>query len=248
MAVREALAACSTGRPGLGLEGGILRDAGDAVLEGLVPEAMQTELAKVVAAAPTPLVVLGGDDSVTVGVVRGVRADALLTFDAHHDCRDPMNGVTNGTPVRQLVEARDVSTVVQIGIAPFSNGESNRRWAEGAGITIIETALVHREGIDFCLDRAFVRMQEAERIAVDLDLDVLDRSYAPGAPAAMPGGLHPQMVFEAMQRLGADERVVALAITEHDPDRDLNQQTARVAALALLHFAAGVAARRLRAD
>jgi len=243
-AVRAALQRCSTGRDGLGVEGIAIADAGDIALAGLAPIEMQARLADALGEiAARPIVVIGGDNAITVGVVRGMHADALLTFDAHHDCRDPAGGVTNGTPVRQLVDARDVWRVAQIGIQPFSNGSEPRRYAEEHAITIIEAAAVHREGIDHALERAMVAMTGAERIVVDLDLDVLDRAHAPGAPASMPGGLLPTMVFEAMQRLGADPRVVALDLTELDPMRDVNEVTARTAALALLHFAAGVRSR-----
>jgi arginase family enzyme len=243
-AVRDALARCTTGREGLGIEGLAIADAGDLPLEGLAPDEMQARLAEALAEMPpVPLVVCGGDNSITVGVVRGIGADALLTFDAHHDCRDPAGGITNGTPVRQLLDARDVWRVAQIGIQPFANGIEPRRYAEEHAITIVEAATVHRDGIDHALDRALVGMTGAERIVVDLDLDVLDRAHAPGAPASMPGGLEPSMTFEAMQRLGADPRVVGLDVTELDPARDVNEVTARTAALAILHFAAGVRGR-----
>lgn len=243
-AVRAALERCSTGREGLGIEGLAIADAGDVSLVGLAPIEMQARLAEALTELRVrPIVVIGGDNSITVGVVRGVGADALLTFDAHHDCRDPSKGITNGTPVRQLIDARDVWRVAQIGIQPFSNGSEPRRYAEEHAITIVEAATVHRDGIDHALDRALVAFSGAERIVVDLDLDVLDRAHAPGAPAAMPGGLQPTMIFEALQRLGADPRVVALDLTELDPARDVNEVTARTAALALLHFAAGVRSR-----
>lgn len=242
-AVRQALATCTTGRPGLGIPGGNLHDAGDLDLSGLDVEQMQSRLAEAVSDLAEPCVVLGGDDSITVGVARGASADGLLTFDAHHDCRDPSVKVTNGSPVRQLIESGDARHVAQIGISPFANGAAPRAWAEGKGISITEAAVVHREGMDAALERASVALLDASRILVDLDLDVLDRVYAPAAPAAMPGGLTPPMIFEAMQRLGADPRVVALAITEHDPDRDINGATARLAAMSLLHFAAGVSTR-----
>lgn len=243
-AVRAALRHCSTGRDGLGIDGLAIADAGDVELATLAPIEMQARLAEAVGeVSREPIVVIGGDNSITVGVVRGARADALLTFDAHHDCRDPAAGITNGTPVRQLLDARDVWRVAQIGIQPFSNGAGPRRYAEEHAITIIEATAVHREGIDHALDRALVAMTGAERIVVDLDLDVLERAHAPAAPASMPGGLLPTMLFEAMQRLGADPRVVALDLTELDPARDVNEVTARTAALALLHFAAGVRSR-----
>ena len=65
------------------------------------------------------LVALGGDNSITYSVAKCVAATGLITFDAHYDLRD---GVSNGSPVRRLIESGLAGkNVVQIGIADFSN-------------------------------------------------------------------------------------------------------------------------------
>ncbi|WP_460785464.1 arginase family protein [Microbacterium tumbae] len=50
---------------------------------------------------PAFTIALGGDDSLTYPVARGAGATGLITADAHLDLRD---GVSNGSPVRRLVE------------------------------------------------------------------------------------------------------------------------------------------------
>src|SRR5438552_501605 len=74
----------------------------------LAPEEFQLHLEEVLRAvraqSAAPIAVLGGDNSITVGAFRGAGADALITFDAHHDVRDFSQGATNGSPVRQLIE------------------------------------------------------------------------------------------------------------------------------------------------
>lgn len=253
--VRAALERMSVGGPtpapifapgGLSLGALQLLDAGDAVLAGLDVTAIQERLESIVAAVTAqwavPLVVLGGDDCVTVAVARGVQADALVTLDAHHDCRDPGLRVTNGSPVRQLIEG-GLDRVVQVGIAPFANGAEHARWALDHGVTVFDVFDVHARGITAVLEAALQPLADAARIAVDLDLDVLDRAHAPGAPASLPGGLLPHQVIQAMFVLGAHPHVVALAITELDPARDVAEMTARMAAIAFLSFAAGVASR-----
>ena len=77
-------------------------DAGD-VDEPDGPEGEARVRARVAeAAAASDLVIaLGGDNSITFPVAGGAGAEALITLDAHFDLRD---GVSNGSPVRRLVE------------------------------------------------------------------------------------------------------------------------------------------------
>src|SRR5262249_11023040 len=90
-------------------------------------------------AAPFALA-LGGDNSLTYAVGRGVFGDALtsaglVTFDAHHDIR---TGVNNGSPVRRLVDAGlDPTRIVQIGIADFANSRVYSEQTAEWGITVI---------------------------------------------------------------------------------------------------------------
>ena len=70
--------------------------------------------------ARTELVVaLGGDNSITYATALGafggdLETAGLITFDAHHDIR---HGVSNGSPVRRLIEAGlNPKRIVQIGI------------------------------------------------------------------------------------------------------------------------------------
>lgn len=194
-----------------------------------------------------PVAVLGGDNSITVGAARGSGADALLTFDAHHDVRETEeNGATNGSPVRQLIEGGlPGNRVVQIGIHGFSNAPAYARYAADAGIQIVPAGTVRALGADAVVEDALNKLDAsgAGRIWVDVDLDCIERALAPGAPAAMPGGLHPADVMRACFRLGASPLVTGMDITEFDPTLDVADATVRVAGAALLAFACGVAIR-----
>ncbi|MBI4728481.1 MAG: arginase family protein [Acidobacteria bacterium] len=177
-----------------------------------------------------------------VGCARGAGADALLTFDAHHDCRDPARGATNGTAVRQLVGG-GLERVVQVGIHGFANAEPLARWAVEHGVVWIPPSAVRDQGVEEAIARALGPLEGAGRIWVDVDLDVLDRAFAPGAPAALPGGLWPADLERAAFILGRDRRVAGCDIVEYDPTIDVAEATARAACAVLLAFLAGVAAR-----
>ena len=246
-ALREALARFTVWSSDLevSLEDLAVADAGDVEpVEGV--EEMQARITAVVGGlrdrAPVPLAAVGGDNSVTVGLVRGAGADALLTFDTHHDCRDPGPGPTNGSPVRQLVEG-GLAQVVQVGIHGFANGRANALWAKEHGVRWFLATTVHSAGIDAVLEDAMGMLDGAGRIWVDVDVDVLDRAFAPGAPASLPGGLAPADLERALYLLGREPRVVGMDLVEVDPGADVASTTVRAACAVLLAFLAGVAAR-----
>jgi arginase family enzyme len=171
-------------------------------------------------------------------------ASGLLTLDAHHDVRAFHVGATNGTPVRGLVEdGLRGDHVVQVGIGTLTNSRAYRDWCEDRGITLV--------GVDECrgqvgkvvrahLDRL---AQTCEHVYVDLDLDVLDRSFAPGCPGARPGGLAPWELLEAAVEAGRHPAVRAVDVTEVDAAADPAGVTVDLAAQCLLSVAAGLGVR-----
>jgi formiminoglutamase len=81
-------------------------------------------------------------------------------------------------------------------------------------------------------------------VHVDLDVDVCDRSVAPGCPASVPGGISAYDLRRSAYLLAADQRVASLDITEVDATADAaDGRTVRLAALCVLEAAAGLASR-----
>jgi formiminoglutamase len=197
---------------------------------------------------PPPLdgpltILLGGHNAVTYhSLVRESLDDwGLLTLDAHHDVRPYVDGqVSNGSPVRALIDAGLPGTnVVQVGIHGFSNSLVHRSWCEAQGVTVVGPDRV--DEVPALLDGLAGR---CEWIYVDLDIDVLDRAFAPGCPGSRPGGLNPRQLLAAAFAAGAHPQVRAVDIVEVDPAADVNFITVDSAALCLLNAAAGFAVRR----
>mgnify|MGYP000241421589 FL=1 len=78
-----------------------LSDSGDVSSPDKDEQKTITELAAI-AQKHRLLVALGGDNSITYSAATAVAAAGLITFDAHYDLRD---GVSNGSPVRRLIES-----------------------------------------------------------------------------------------------------------------------------------------------
>jgi formiminoglutamase len=197
-----------------------------------------------------PLIVgIGGDNSITYSLMRGLAGDALgewglITLDAHHDLRD---GTTNGSPVRRLVEAGlPGAHIVQIGIADFANSAFYAERAREYGITVVpRTELRRRSVADVAKQALEVAGQGGRAVFVDLDVDVCDRAVVPGCPAAAPGGISADELRQFARLLASDSRVRGIDITEVDAAADsADGRTVRLAALLVLEVAAGLAERR----
>ncbi len=191
------------------------------------------------------LVAVGGDNSVTVPVARArwagrILSAGLVTLDAHHDLRD---GHSNGSPVRELIEAGlDGRRVVQVGIEPFANSDAYRARARDLGITIITRAEVARRGIDDAMAEALeIAGGAGGPVHVDLDVDVCDRSVAPACPASVPGGLSALELRTAARMAGAHPLVESIDLVEVDAAADTpDGRTVRLVALCVLEAARGL--------
>ena len=186
------------------------------------------------------MVGLGGDNSITYSAATAVAATGLITFDAHYDLRD---GVSNGSPVRRLIEAGlPGKNVVQIGIADFSNSPEYAARARELGITVIHRSELRGTSLDEVWKRA-VKVA-GSRIHVDFDMDICDRSVVPACPAAAPGGISADEIRQFAFLAGASEEVVSVDITEIDLAKDSSdERTVRLAALVVLEVAAGLSTR-----
>jgi len=189
------------------------------------------------------LIALGGDNSITYAVARGLDVDGLVTLDAHHDLRD---GISNGSPVRRLVaDGLDGRRIVQIGISDFANSRNYADRARDYGITVIQRDDVERRGIADVMTQAIeIAAGSGGRVHVDLDVDVCDRSVVPACPASVPGGLSAHQLRQAARTAGMAPAVVGIDLAEVDASADTpDQRTVRLVALCVLEAAAGLLAR-----
>ena len=227
-------------------------DCGDTPLADVTPGEALGPLAAAVQDAGTKsnaLVLLGGDNSITRPGCHGMCTElsrvGLLTLDAHLDLRDLNDGLTNGNPVRALLaDGLPGSQIVQIGIQPFANSRKYVHVAREAGIKVVSVAEVRAMGIETVISEALDRLdQDVEAIYVDLDLDVLDRAFAPATPGSRPGGLTPAEIRTAARLCGSHAKVRVLDLVEIDPTKDVADATVFAAGLALLSFASGLLGR-----
>ena len=197
--------------------------AGIATLEAVAPNragpaAMHEDItltARRVVRDGKILLGIGGDHSITSGLVRAVASRhkklSVLQIDAHPDLRDSFER----TPYSHACVMRRVTdlgvSVVPVGIRCIAKQE--HRFMKRAGITPITARDCH--GSDDWLDRALDAL--GDTVYVTIDIDAFDPASAPGTGTPEPGGLDWYQVTTLLRLVAAEKRVVAADIVEVIP-------------------------------
>jgi arginase len=222
------------------------REAGVRDTSRVVHVATQTrdKVAEIAAAGYQP-VVMGGDCTITIGVVAGLsatRSVGLLYFDGDADLNTPelsgsgildTMGITHllGGGVRELAELGDRRPLLdseRLVLAGFDPGElDTAQWQSlvSRQLTAMPAALL-RSQPDESVRRALAHLTAAaESVVVHFDVDVIDTGAFPLANFPHFAGLLPDEAFGCLQTMCASPAVEALVVTEanpgHDPDGSL---------------------------
>ena len=230
--------------------GSRIADRGALDLTGLTIEQATAPIREAVAAsveAHALTLLVGGNNAVTrpgVLALGNLEEVGLITLDAHFDMRDTSEGLSNGNPVRALIEdGLPGANIAQVGLASFANSAEMHRDAIEAGNCVVTMGDVRSHGIEAAISRALDHVAHCDALVIDCDIDVIDRSQLPGAPGARPGGMAVVDFFAAVRRLASDPRVRVIDLTEWDPPLDPTDLSALTAARWVAECLAGYEAR-----
>lgn len=206
------------------------RRVADAVRQGCVP------------------LVLGGDHSLSVGSIGGLRhihPDAgVLWLDAHGDFNTPetspsgnVHGMalaaTAGFGPPELVACAGPypvrpQQVAVIGVRDLDAGE--RRLVRDSGVLVFTMQDVDRLGLTVVMERALEQMRRyTRRVHLSLDMDVFEPDLAPGVGTPVAGGLTYREGHQAMEMLAESGLLVSMEIVEVNPILDVANRTGRLA-------------------
>ncbi len=227
-----------------------VRDRGDVEVAGLSIEEATAPIREAVAqsvAEHALTLVVGGNNAVTrpAALALGpLDTVGLVTLDAHFDMRDLDQGLSNGNPVRALIEdGLPGRNIAQVGLASFANTAEMHRDAVAGGNLVVTMEEVRRGGIDEAIGCALAHVAHCTALVIDCDIDVIDRSQMPGAPGARPGGMQVMDFFAAVRRLASDPRTRIIDLTEWDPPLDPTDLSALTAGRWMAECMAGFEAR-----
>ena len=192
-------------------------------------ERIRSGVADVLALAAVPLC-LGGDHSVTYPVVQAIAAAhgpiEILHIDAHPDLYDEYGGDrrSHASPFARIMEEGLARRLVQVGIRTLNR--HCRDQAQRFGVEIIEARHFQPGAVP----------RFTGPLYVSIDMDGFDPSCAPGVSHLEPGGLTARQVTDLL--LAIEAPVCGADVVEFNPDRDLNDMTAILAAKMVKEMAA----------
>ncbi|HHL39179.1 MAG TPA: agmatinase [Deltaproteobacteria bacterium] len=188
--------------------------AGPEAMAGRVEEAVS----EIVEGGSIP-VVLGGEHSITVGLVRALfkahGSLSVLQLDAHADMRDRFEE----SPYSHACVARRISEIcpiVQVGVRSLSAEEAaflDERAAAGDGSVRTFYAAGMRGGVP--VDEIVSAL--SEKVCVTVDLDCLDPSIMPATGTPEPGGLGWHDVLGLLRAVASHRKVVGMDVVELSP-------------------------------
>ena len=194
------------------------------------------DVAAAVAAAPGVPLVVGGDCTVTLGLVAGTAAPALVYVDGGPDLYTPLtrpNGNLDAMGLAHMLKLPGTEPAVTAvgGAEPLLTpdrvviygdhqppGDLERDLVDGLALTYVPGAEVHA-GAEQAATRARAAAEgAAERFVVHFDVDVLAFAAAPFADVPEPLGLSLAEAGTTLSILAASAQFAGLTVTEVNPD------------------------------
>lgn len=224
LAIREASLNIETYsfRTDMDIENVKIHDMGDLDTVGKVDETLkrlEIVTKELLNAKKTP-VVIGGEHTITLGVMRSVgKNTAIVSFDAHLDLRDEYMGrtVSHTTFMRRLNEQVRPPKILEIGTRAVCKEELD--YAEKFNIEFLTAQQIMKDGVEKTAHAAKKLLANHEKIYLTIDMDVLDPAFAPAVQNPEPDGLDMHTLLDILCKV-CDHRVVAFDLVEVAPHYD----------------------------
>jgi len=186
----------------------------NATLEHLTSVAQELFEAK-----KTP-VFIGGEHTITLGVMRSLdKNTALLSFDAHLDLRHEYSGLTTShtTFMRRIKEQVDPLKILEIGTHAVSREELD--YAKRSGIQFLTTQQIREDGIEKTAETLDCVLADCKKTYLTIDLDVLDPAYAPAIQNPEPEGLDTPTLLDLLNEV-CNYHIIGFDLVEVAPHYD----------------------------
>jgi formiminoglutamase len=163
------------------------------------------------------------------------RKPVVINFDAHLDVRPSDKGNNSGTPFYRLLQkyAKDI-LFFEVGLQDWCNSEAHFEWAKahGAQVIMFDEIMASGQNISsFLSERIFAEIPKNSDISLSLDIDFFSSAYAPGASQVFPVGIDAPQFLSFWKAVCSTFKPRLMGVYEVSPPLDLDERTARLAAI-----------------
>jgi agmatinase len=176
----------------------------------------------ILAAGKVP-VAIGGEHTVTLGIMKGFGAKAkktaVVSFDAHLDLRTEYAGLNlSHTTFMQLI-SEDVKPAKIIEVGTRSVCKQELDYAKKAGIEFITSLQIRQEGAETAVAQLKHKLEPYENVYLSVDMDIVDPAFAPAVQNPEADGISTSKLLDIVCAL-CDKRVVGFDVLEIAPAYD----------------------------
>lgn len=183
-------------------------------------------------------IVLGGGHEVTFAHYSGIKKAfpnqkiGIINIDAHFDNREPENevGASSGTGFWQIAQEGEIHSL-HIGIQRNSNTLKLFDTAKNYGMKYILADDIFYENLPKINTEINQFIQKSDKVYLTICMDVFNAAIAPGVSAPAYNGIFAEATFLNLYRnILKSEKLIALDVAEVNPEFDIAERTARLAA------------------
>jgi agmatinase len=212
-------------RTGIDVEDLCLHDLGDLHVSAdpkKTVDMLKLVVEDVASAGKMP-VALGGEHTITLGILKGLSAKtqktAVVSFDAHLDLRQEFLGVklSHTTFMRCINEEVKPAKIIEVGTRAVCKEEL--AYAKKSGIDFFTAQQIRKEGPEKITKGLREKLAPYENVYLSVDMDVLDPAYAPAVQNPEPEGIETHTLIDILCAL-CDKRVIGFDILEVAPNYD----------------------------
>lgn len=168
-------------------------------------------------------VAIGGEHTITLGILKGLGAKAektaVVSFDAHLDVRREFQGSTlsHTTFMRLINEEVKPARIFELGTRAVCKEELE--YAEKSGIEFFTSQQIRKDGIEKVTRQLQEKLSPYENVYLSVDMDVLDPAFAPAVQNPEADGIDTHTLIDLLCAL-CDKRVVGFDVLEIAPVYD----------------------------
>ena len=212
-------------RSGMDVEDLPLHDAGDLNVSTDTRKTIDMAAlvtSDIIASGKKPIVI-GGEHTVTLGIMKGLsekaKNTAYVSFDAHLDLRKEFMGLklSHTTFNRVIKEEVNPAKMIEVGIRSVCKEELT--YAKKSGIDIVTSQQIRKDGVTKVQNKLKKMLEPYENLYLSVDMDILDPAYAPAAQNPEPEGVDTTTLLDIVCSL-CDKRVLGFDVLEIAPSYD----------------------------
>ena len=212
-------------RSGIDVEELRLHDLGDLHVSTSTEQTLEMleRVVKEVLDAGKKPVPIGGEHTITLGVLKGLgekaSKTAVVSFDAHLDLRDEFMGLklSHTTFMRRIDEQLKPAKIIEVGTRAVCKEELE--YAKNAGIEFFTTQQIRKTGSENIAKQLKEKLAKYTNLYISVDMDVLDPAYSPAVQNPEPDGIEMHTLLDILCNM-CDKRLLGFDVVEVAPNYD----------------------------